>query len=199
MKPRYLGVNDDIDNPYFINSFSGEALVLKLHGSLSWKIESGCRDINFYGHSVGPSYPNNSSYANTFIEPAIVPPTIFKQEINDDSRLTDPLTRLLINQWRGAIQLLKGADKVIIIGYSFPFADYHVQRIFGIPSMVRRGKDIEQKVLVCLGTQLSKDDELNKKTSIAEIFQIKTESVVIDYEFSKLINSSKLDSFLTAR
>lgn len=199
MKPRYLGVNDDIDNPYFINSFSGEELVLKLHGSLNWKVESGCNDIEFYGHSVGPSYPDNSSFANTFIEPAIVPPTIFKQEINDESRLADPLTRLLINQWRGAIQLLKGVDRVIIIGYSFPPADYHVQRIFGIPSMVRRSKNIEQKVLVCLGTQLNKEGELNKKTSIAEIFQIKAESVSIDYEFSKLINSAKLDSFLTAR
>ena len=197
IKPRYLAVNDDIDNPYFINSFSGEALVLKLHGSLNWKIESGCHDIEFYGHAVGPRYPTNSLFANTFTEPAIVPPTIFKQEINDDSRLADPLTRLLINQWRGAIQLLKEADKVIIIGYSFPPTDYHVQRIFQIPSMFRRGA-IEQKVLVCLGTQVNADDELKKKNSIAEIFQIKPESAVIDYKFSNLINSPKLDSFLTA-
>jgi len=45
---------------------------------------------------------------------------------------------------------------------------------------------------------LNADDELKKKNSIAEIFQIKPESAVIDYKFSKLINSPKLDSFLTA-
>ncbi len=198
MNPRYLGVNDDMGNPYFIDSFSKEPLILKLHGSLNWKMEFGCNDIEFYGDSVTPSYPTNSLSANSFVEPAIVPPTIFKQEINDDSRLADPLTRLLINQWRGAIQLLKEADMVIIIGYSFPFADYHAQRIFQIPSMIRRGKAIEQKILVCLGDQLNADDELKKKKSVAEIFQIKPESVVIDYKFSNLFNSSKFDSFLTS-
>ena len=123
---------------YFINSFSPGALVLKLHGSLSWKIESGCNDIEFYGHPIGPKYPTNSIFKNSFIEPAIVPPTIFKQEINDDTRAEHPLTRLLINQWRGAIRILEEADKIIIIGYSFPVTDFHSHRIFQIPSMVAR-------------------------------------------------------------
>jgi len=196
LKPRYLGVNDNIDSPYFKNSFSGESLILKLHGSLNWENESGCRDIEFAEDSVRPDYPKSSLTANSFIEPAIVPPTIFKQEINDDSRSTDPLTRLLINQWRGARQLLKEAEKVIIIGYSFPSSDYHAQRIFQISSMVRRNMIKEQKVLVCFGNKLSEEDELKKKKNITEIFQIKSESVDIDYKFSNLVTSPKLELFL---
>lgn len=195
-KARYLGVNDDVNNSYFINSFSSESLVLKLHGSLSWKIESRCHDIEFSGGAIGPKYPDNSISANGFIEPAIVPPTIFKQEINDDTRSGDPLTRLLINQWRGAIRLLEEADKIIIVGYSFPMTDFHSHRIFQIPSMTRRNKKIDQKVLVCLGHELGKDKELEKKKIIADFLQIKIECIEIEYKFSKLVNSSKLDTFL---
>lgn len=196
LKPRYLGVNDDVDNPYFISSFMGGSLVLKLHGSLSWKIASGCNDIEFYGHPIGPSYPRNSVEANSFIEPAIVPPTIFKQEINDDTRSGHPLTRLLINQWRGAIRLLSEADKIIIIGYSFPLTDFHSHRIFQIPSMIRRNKRVEQKVLVCSGHELTVDDEAKKKKLISDFLQVNVESIDITYKFSELVASSKLDEFL---
>jgi hypothetical protein len=64
--------------------------------------------------------------------------------------------------------------------------------------MIRRGV-VEQKILVCLGKQLNTDNEFKKKNFIAEIFQIKPESVVIDYKFSDLIKSPKLDSFLTSK
>lgn len=196
LKPRYLAVNDDVDNPYFINSFSQEALVLKLHGSLSWKIEARCNDIEFYGHSISPMYPTNSISANGFTEPAIVPPTLFKQEINDDTRADQPITRLLINQWRGAIRILEEADKIIIIGYSFPVTDFHSHRIFQIPSMVRRNRKVDQKVLVCLGQKLSNEDERKKKQLIADFLQMKVESVEIDYKFSQMVNGLKLDAFL---
>jgi len=187
----YLGVNIDIFDRYYMNC-RPSILILKLHGSLNWELVSGDEDIIFKEKSVKPEYPENSITANHYTEPGIVPPTILKEEINSEYNESNPLKRLLINQWKYAIQLLSKADKVIIVGYSFPETDYHVHRIFQIANMIRRSNGTEnQKILYCIGNHTNK--ELKR---LSNITQVKTEDIKIYEGFSKLINSRILKEYL---
>jgi hypothetical protein len=187
----YLSVNVDILDKYYKN-YSPSILVLKLHGSLNWKLNSRDDDIIFKEKSVEPAYPLDSTIANLYVEPGIVPPTILKEEINSEYNESNPLKRLLINQWKCAIQLLSLADKVIIVGYSFPETDYHVHRIFQIANMIRRSNRVEnQKILYCIGNHTNK--ELKR---LSNITQVKTEDITIYNGFSKLISSRILKKYL---
>ena len=187
----YLGVNVDIFDGYYKN-YRPSILILKLHGSLNWELFSRGDDIIFRKKSVKPTYPEDSISANNYIEPGIVPPTILKEEINSEYNENNPLKRLLINQWKYAIQLLSKADKVIIVGYSFPETDYHVHRIFQIANMIRRSNSTEnQKILYCIGNHTNK--ELKR---LSNITQVKTEDIKIYKGFSKLINSRILKKYL---
>jgi hypothetical protein len=187
----YLSVNVDIFDKYYKN-YRPSILILKLHGSLNWKLNSRDNDIIFKEKSVKPAYPVDSTIANLYVEPGIVPPTILKEEINSEYNESNPLKRLLINQWKYAIQLLSKADKVIIVGYSFPETDYHVHRIFQIANMIRRRNGVEnQKILYCVGNY-----NLRELKRLSNITQVKTEDIKIYEEFSKLINSRILKKYL---
>lgn len=136
---RYLGVNETYDLVSPEKLWPHSALVLKLHGSLGWVHEARCQDITFTEQPIIPSYPTNSASASYYKQPAIVPPTFMKSEINDDARAGDPLTRALIAQWRTAMRVLEDSDRIIVVGYSFPLGDFHTQRLFQIGKMRRRG------------------------------------------------------------
>jgi hypothetical protein len=190
-KYHYLGVNVDIFDKYYEN-YRPSILILKLHGSLNWELDPRDDDVTFKEKSVRPTYPDNSAEANTCTEPGIVPPTILKEEINSEYNESNPLKRLLINQWKYAIQLLSKADKVIIVGYSFPETDYHVQRIFQIANMIRKRNGSEkQKILCCVGNYNLKELE-----RLSNITQVEKEDIKIYEEFSKLINSRILKKYL---
>lgn len=187
----YLGVNIDIFDRYYMN-FRPSILILKLHGSLNWELVSGDKHIIFKEKSVKPEYPEYSIDANNYTEPGIVPPTILKEEINSEYNESNPLKRVLINQWKYAIQLLSKADKVIIVGYSFPETDYHVHRIFQIANMIRRRNSTKnQKILYCVGNYTNK--ELKR---LSNITQVETKDIKIYKEFSKLVNSRILKEYL---
>jgi hypothetical protein len=72
--------------------------IIKLHGSLNWEENSSPRDVIFQsppyqkGNQVKPGYMNNMEWS----QPAVIPPTIFKQEINDDSRSNDILAKTIL-------------------------------------------------------------------------------------------------------
>jgi len=123
-----------------------------------------------------------------------VPPTIFKDIINNKNDENESLSRLLFAQWKSVIHLLSEADKVIIIGYSFPLTDYHVHRIFQIANMLRRNNNEEnQKLLYCAGHESKKDILVGILSSIT---QIRNEDIKIYNKFSKLVQNRTLKSFL---
>ena len=191
---RFLGVNDSVWTDYFEQRINSDQLILKLHGSLGWKNIFNCTDIEFDKIPIKPEYAGNSFDANEFIEPGIVPPTIFKEEINSEKLKTEPLTRLLLNQWRNAINLLVEADKVIIIGYSFPLTDFHVHRIFQIANMIKRNKNMkEQKVLFCTGPNENIESE---KKKLSKILQVNYESIHVINGFTNSIKNKLFDQFL---
>lgn len=189
----YLNVNVDISNPYYIQN-SPFDLIFKLHGSLNWKNNSSSNDIIFEDTEIEPEYPTDTLSANTYNEPGIVPPTIFKDIINYKGEKNKHLSRLLFAQWKSVIHLLSEADKVIIIGYSFPLTDYHVHRIFQIANMQRRSNDkVNQKLLYCAGSDNNKDLLVER---LSYITQIRNEDIKIYNKFSKLVQSRTLKSFL---
>lgn len=191
---RFLGVNDNVWTAYYKQKINTDQLILKLHGSLGWENTHVCTDIEFNKIPIKPDYATNSFGANYFVEPGIVPPTIFKEEINSEKLKNQPLTRVLLNQWRNALNLLIEADKVIIIGYSFPLTDFHVHRLFQIANMHRRNKNKkEHKVLYCIGLNEKQEKERGR---LSKIIQVNLNSIHVVNGFDCSLKNDLFDHFL---
>lgn len=175
--------------------------IVKLHGSLNWKekLKGEFYKIDFHlpyskETQIRPKYVDDYNWD----QPAIIPPTIFKQEINDDSRIEHNLTQTILQQWRTAITMLEWADKIIFVGYSFPISDFHSKRIFQIANMIRR---IELKkqvadILCCVGPSNDKCYKKDCEDKVTDIFG--NESYIdIIFGFDKLFKGSKLEKFFT--
>ena len=119
----------------------GSPVILKLHGSINWKVRAGAtppyrvedfvhhienwNDRNLSLHqklgSEGIVSNINRIYYEEQIEqhlepdPFIVPPVLTKSELTEQ-----PLLRLI---WSQASDFLRQADKVIFVGYSLPITD----------------------------------------------------------------------------
>ena len=132
-------------------------------------------------------------YNSDWTQPAIIPPTIFKQEINDDSRAADHLTRVILQQWKAAITILKNADRIIFVGYSFPPADYHSKRIFQISSMLRKRSDKGVlKILDCIGPN---DNIEQRNEFLINIFGNDT-NIKLQKDFKELVKSEVFQKVL---
>ena len=102
----------------------GEHLnLLKLHGSLNWQ-QFGSTGLDTFDDVVDQYY-SNESYA----QPAIVPPTFSKAELNDPDKY-DPIRIELKRIWQSAEEYLKNARVWIFIGYSFPDTDQCALELF---------------------------------------------------------------------
>ena len=186
---KYVSSNDNAED---IDSLlHGNICLIKLHGSLNWEETVTPRLITYQSppfdrdKQVKPYYPDDLHWS----QPAIIPPTIFKQEINDDSRTGDFLTLAILQQWRAAIRILTEADKIIFIGYSFPNADYHSRRIFQIATMRRRSEHKHPfELLYCGG-----DEE--RREVLLEVFGAERDIKTTKF-FSNLPNSKELAEYL---
>ncbi len=151
--------------------------VAKLHGSLNWELnKSLVRPLeikvppipyvkdNFL--AVEPRYPNRFQPDIAVTEPLIIPPTWFKNEINDDSRAENRVTQLILHQWRVALEILRRADLIIVVGYSFPVTDFHVQRLFRLALMGRANAD-SLRLLYC--TKADDGREAKQRLSFLKI------------------------------
>ena len=137
----------------------GHPRIYKLHGSLTWTHqEPSVKPLTIENLEENPwnkrgdqcnflAVKSDYRDASRFTQAAIIPPTWFKQEINDDSRTTDPLTQLMLYQWRRALAALSRAKAVIIVGYSFPETDLHAKWLFTLAQMLQQENDF--RVLYC--------------------------------------------------
>jgi hypothetical protein len=185
---RYPGVNEDVTAIAFLKK---ELPIAKLHGSLNWEFRPTGQPVIYKERPIQPEYNSPRDY----IEPAIIPPTLFKQEINDDRRISDPLTQSILHQWKAAIRLLFEANKLIIVGYSFPPTDFHALRIFQIAMMRKRANKEAVKILYCGG---SDDQEVKrgKSEELQRIFMIKQDEITIKNRFESLCDSKELEKFI---
>jgi NAD-dependent SIR2 family protein deacetylase len=102
--------------------------LIKLHGSLDWGICNKCNKLRLYfPHKVannyfGDSWPPVCSYKEDERCDGVIEPYIFLPHQGLDDRI-----KLL---WDKADETLKNADKVTIIGYSFPEYDEDAINLF---------------------------------------------------------------------
>jgi len=186
---RYVGMNENIYDYTFLE---GNLPIIKLHGSLNWEYVSSDIPVQ-QNKKIETVVPKHMNMDGSVSESAIIPPTLLKQEINDESRARDKdtLTQIILQQWRAAIRLIWEADSLVIIGYSFPTTDFHAKRIFQIATMWRRlNNKSKTKVLYCGGDK--SDDAKNK---LEGIFGQENE-IIIKNKFEKLCGSEEIKQFL---
>lgn len=110
----------------------GPSTLLKLHGSLNWRIKRGSTSphvMDAFVHYETWVPPEDPSLAHSVfldrhveLEPFIVPPTLNK---------TDMMREPLINSlWESAFEALRHSQSVTFVGYSMPFTDVAATSLF---------------------------------------------------------------------
>lgn len=130
----------------------------KLHGSLNWK--EGTGNQNQITRDANNVVPMEYRSAGDYIQSSIIPPTLFKQEINIDFQ-RDYRASFYKTLWKECWQHLQEADSVIIVGFSFPATDWHAQMLFESAGSKRGGF---KKIVYC-----HKDDKFEKENTINSI------------------------------
>lgn len=117
-------------NPDFESPFERGGLNLyKLHGSMNWLYCKHCKKKYFaLGQKIIMKYLEGGINCpkctrKEGVEGIVIPPTFNK--IGEDSTIP-----LITDVWRGAFKSIKEADKIVIIGYSFPEDDVHFKMFF---------------------------------------------------------------------
>ncbi len=174
--------------------------ILKMHGSLTWKhrwsavqpIELSQTfqpwdqrgdDLNFL--AVKPDYT-----VVGYLQPAVIPPTWLKQDINDDARAENRLSQLILHQWRSALLAFQLADGIIVVGYSFPLTDFHAQRLFRLAAMLRDDAT-HLPLLYCTGEE---PEKAGTHLSFVPDGKLKVEAV---QGFSHLLEGTALEDWIT--
>ena len=118
-------------DPY-IDVFPSTLFLLKLHGSVNWRVALGSRPPyqteNLVHHETwtrSPVYPYPSLQdVDVHLEPSpiTVPPVLAKEGL-----LTEPFVRVV---WARAKELLSEAQMVVFVGYSLPLTDIASRYLF---------------------------------------------------------------------
>ncbi|MFQ5646068.1 MAG: hypothetical protein ACE5GM_03985 [bacterium] len=143
----------------------GKGVYVKLHGSLDWLYcpSQDCPHNRCFNRGLDPKEP--CFHCGTGIETAIVPPTMKK------SFEKFPKLGFL---WHVAFNKLKEADKIVVIGMSFPNSDYYLKWLVRQAMMVRRKtKPLE---LVIVNIDNASFEETVKKTE--EIFMVCASGII---------------------
>jgi hypothetical protein len=135
--------------------------VLKLHGSLNWKEAAPDFRPNV------PDWARRSGWLDVVlpfasgskvVQPSLLLPTLFKQEINIDYQ-TDPRAMYYKGLWEVFAKRLSTATALLTVGCSFPDTDSHLRMVIG--SAVNAGGKL-QRVVVCVKEDTTPTDRLAK-------------------------------------
>ncbi|MFA4820281.1 MAG: hypothetical protein WC613_04980 [Candidatus Aenigmatarchaeota archaeon] len=121
----YTKFDGEFQNKKEINTGARLSL-LKLHGSLNWLQCKNCNKMfsTLDGKILHRLYEEPDykfkcpTCGDSLLKPLLIPPSLTKLAIISDS---SPMKKI----WDSAFRELVGADKIVIIGYSFPEADIH--------------------------------------------------------------------------
>lgn len=158
------------------SSTGGKILLCKPHGSLSWK-----QWVPEFGRAIeildGPMAENEIDFdpaQDATLQPAVVGPVPFKSEIIMPEVQGNVLNsfELLAAQWKAAIERISQAEKLIILGYSFPSEDLHAQYLFAEAS-VRRQSSKKLEIEVYQRTKQSFDRTYEKLVGLFKTNSIK--------------------------
>jgi hypothetical protein len=144
VKLQQAGVSQYVDGDRFY-SVPGNDLydwaLLKLHGSLNWfRYLPFRRFPAFDGIQTLPAdklehallidghwwFGEPPDFDGWYIDPILVTPVLYKERY-----LSEPLySRILQPLWHRARETLTNTTQLIVIGYSFPRTDFHVEKMF---------------------------------------------------------------------
>lgn len=150
--------------------------VLKLHGSLNWKMNG---NINFEISTNYSEEPvmNITREENDFEQVAIVAPTQIKADLHKQETQDLRWVELLENTWKTALETIKDADHIIVIGYSFPPTDYHIAWLFRIAATIRSQKKDQPRYSTV--TYCTKGDRIeNMKERISQFFPANSYNII---------------------
>ena len=127
---------------------SDALLVLKLHGSLGWQMDT--RTAPPIGHAPLGKKAAGIGYvdAGYYYQPEIIGPTFFKQEITMDTRDIRQDFRAVHYEyiWREARRCLGKVKNLVFVGFSFPQTDFHAAALFRNAHMNGKGFT---RIVVC--------------------------------------------------
>lgn len=141
---------------------------LKLHGSANWLVCDKCRKITVFNKGY-PKKPlkgcKKCGEKHAALEPLIVPPTWNKSEYRNE-----------INQvWEVAINEMRHARKIFIIGYSIPPTDMYFEYLMSLG--LTRSYFVDKVVVV--------DKDISRTNGEA-----KEHLNVLDEKYKKLLNAN---------
>jgi hypothetical protein len=110
-------------------------LLCKPHGCLSWRqrVPENGRVVQILGCPMAEEDVDFDPVEKATVQPGIIGPVPFKSEIivpELQEGNVDDFFKLLVSQWRDAIQRISQAERLIVLGYGFPSEDLHAQYLF---------------------------------------------------------------------
>jgi hypothetical protein len=101
--------------------------LFKLHGSLNWRETK--RGVENVSEKIRRSVPMEFHRDGTWVQPSIIGPTLFKQEVTIDFQ-NDNRAKFYKTLWRMCWDSLREADALVFVGFSFPQTDVHAAALF---------------------------------------------------------------------
>ncbi|TAK01183.1 MAG: hypothetical protein EPO39_14640 [Candidatus Manganitrophaceae bacterium] len=132
--------------------------VLKPHGSLNWLFEGNEPSVSISTDYQLDPVQNRSFKTNIFEQAMIVLPTQLKQELNIESTQDKVTTDLFTKIWKSMADVLAEANRVFIIGYSFPSTDHHFRTLMRQVNIKRKCKEYKE-VYCCTSAKMGEMEE----------------------------------------
>lgn len=123
--------------------------IIKPHGSLNWLLKGNVPSVSIITDYMLNPVRNVSTEVNVFEEAAIIAPTQMKAELNIPETQAEPITKLFSNLWEDMASALVKAERVFIIGYSFPSTDHHIRTLFRLVNKRKKLEEIKYTDVYC--------------------------------------------------
>ncbi len=133
-------------------NIKGAVLLCKPHGCLSWRqqVPENGRVVRILDRPMAEEDVDFYPAEKITIQPGIVGPVPFKSEIivpELQKGNVDDFFKLIVSQWRDAIQRISQAEKLTVLGYGFPPEDLHAHYLFAEAAAKREnGKGLQVEV-----------------------------------------------------
>lgn len=131
-----LALQEISSNPFFYPPFetiksAGQIPLMKLHGSLNWQYSEKSTSKICVRSSFTSIAQMDYVHKKNYVQPEIIGPTFFKQEITwDDRRSSDYRFKRYNKLWQFTWKELKKTAVLVFIGFSFPRTDFHAAALF---------------------------------------------------------------------
>jgi len=159
--------------------------LLKLHGSLNWLHCRDCEDIKRFFVSGKESvlrilegHPKQCPEDGRYLDPIIVPPSF--QKIESKSGFS-----YLNDIWLEAKKTIINADKIVVIGYSFPEDDVHFKHFFR-GALVANYESRNQRVKIdVINYKRYIQDKLDFEKHYNDILSIPNVKIDVNFKYQK--------------